>query len=160
MAIFFLVWGWEKELYGHGLLNKKWASLHSKLKYVFISKTSQGKDPDTRPKHLDKIVPSCPFNLYIFIFIFFTSKNINLEFFGWQAFPYKAHSLYCCYLPWSMDGRRWSISQWWWQQSDILILTGEQMPIISITSQLHNGSFSVSVIHLVWEWGQQKPHFL
>ena len=61
MAIFFPVWGWEKELYGHGLLNKKWASLHSKLKYVFISKTSEGKDPDTVPINLDKVVPSSPF---------------------------------------------------------------------------------------------------
>ena len=63
MAIFFAVWGWEKELYGHGLLNKKWASLHSKLKYVFISKTSEGKDPDTVPINLDKVVPSSPLAL-------------------------------------------------------------------------------------------------
>ena len=60
---FFLLYeGGEKELYGHGLLNKKWASLHSKLKYIFISKTSEGKDPDTGPINLDKVVPSSPFS--------------------------------------------------------------------------------------------------
>ena len=31
--------------------------------YVFISKTSEGKDPDTEPINLNKVVPSSPLAL-------------------------------------------------------------------------------------------------